>query len=300
VSRPELHWVVAETEAPALGDWLGRHAPEAVAALADGRVFVDGKRVTDPTSALAAGARVELFAARAENNELAVLARFEGLVVLDKPAGIATEPDHAGITNTVVARAAELLGVPRAEVHALSRLDVGVSGVVLLSLDTPSRRKVEALRAAGRVRRRYVAVASGVPEPASGVWNDSIGRARGQQRVIGGRDAESATTNYRSAATSGSASLLALEPVTGRTHQLRVHAAHARCPLYGDAMYGGPKRAVRPDGAVVTLRRIALHAAWLELPFSGGVRVESALPAELIELWEALGGSAVDGEAAVL
>jgi 23S rRNA-/tRNA-specific pseudouridylate synthase len=292
VSRPELSWVVAEGEARALGAWLEDHAPKSGAsALADGRVFVDGRRLGDADFQLSAGARVELFAARRSEGELGLLARFDGLVAVDKPAGMATEPDHAGIAASVVARAAELLGVERATVHAMSRLDVGVSGVVLLALDRTARKRVEALREAGRLRRRYVAVARATPSPPSGVWDAPIGRGCGSQRSAFGRDAERAETRYRVAAQAGSSSLLALEPVTGRTHQLRVHAAHAGCPLYGDATYGGPKHLTKPDGAVIALRRIALHAAWIELPFSGGVRVESALPAALHELWSALAGA---------
>jgi 23S rRNA-/tRNA-specific pseudouridylate synthase len=71
-----------------------------------------------------------------------------------------------------------------------------------------------------------------------------------------------------------------------------VHAAHAGCPLYGDSTYGGPKRVVRTDGSVLGLGRVALHAAWVELPLGGGVRVESPLPDPLLELWSALGGAA--------
>jgi len=300
VSRPELSWVVADGEPQGLGAWLERHAPEnGPSALADGRVFVDGKRLTDTAFTLSPGARVELYAARRSEGELSLLARFDGLVAVEKPAGMATEPDHAGIAASVVARAAELLAVERKDVHAMSRLDVGVSGVVLLALDRFARRRVEALREAGRLRRRYVAIASSVPSPASGVWDAPIGRGRGNLRSAFGRDPESARTGYRTAAQTGAASLLALEPVTGRTHQLRVHASHAGCPLYGDAAYGGRKRVTQPDGAVIALRRIALHAAWVELPFSGGVRIESALPAALEELWSALGGSA-DGLASAL
>ena len=299
MSRPALRWVVAEGETLALGVWLDRHAPGSQPSLGDGRVFVNGKRITDPGYPLEPGHCVELYAARVSDGEVRVLARFEGVVLVDKPAGLATEPDHAGIAASVVARAAELLDTPRAELHAMSRLDVGVSGVVLLTLDRGARRRIEALRDAGRVRRRYVAIGSGGPNPTSGVWDAPIGRGRGTLRSAFGRDAESATTRYRTAAQAGSASLLALEPVTGRTHQLRVHAAHAGCPLYGDPAYGGPKRLVQADGAVLTLRRIALHAAWVELPFLGGVRVESALPAALLELWSALGGAAEDGASAL-
>src|SRR6185437_8095413 len=82
-----------------------------------------------------------------------------------------------------------------------------------------------------------------------------------------------------------------LAPVTGRTHQLRVHAGHARAPLLGDRVYGGPTRLTLPSGRVLALDRIALHAARVTLPADIlDAPIDSPIPTALRDAWLALGG----------
>jgi 23S rRNA pseudouridine1911/1915/1917 synthase len=297
-SRPELtHFTV---EAVELRSLLERWGESATLALADGRVFVDGRRALEPALSLAVGARIEVYSAReTAHEELHVLGRWGGVAAIVKPPGVATEPDHSGIANTVVARAAEFFRLERGQVHACSRLDVGVSGVVLIALDAEARRAVASWREQGKLQRRYVALAIRVPSPESGIWRQPIGKARGSRRAVGGNDARPAETRYAAVASTPRGALLGLEPVTGRTHQLRVHASHAHSPLYGDPTYGGPRTMVRADGSVEALGRVALHAAWLRLPLEGGVRVEAPVPAELERLWTSLGGQASDFDLAL-
>jgi RluA family pseudouridine synthase len=279
------------------GRWVAPHATslaealaelDAGAALAEGRVFVGGRRARDAAERLEPGDRVDIYAARKTAAELEVLYRSEGLAVVDKPAGIATEPERRGSNQTVVALAARALGLALSEVHALSRLDVGVSGVVLLGLDAEARRHVTTLRAEGRVRRRYVALAAGTPTPSDGDIRDPILHVQGQVRRRTGSGGEAAETHYRVLGSAHGVSVLALEPLTGRTHQLRVHAAAREAPLLGDRTYGGPARLTLQSGSVQRLERVFLHAAWLEL--DQGARIESPLPDIFYELWAKLGG----------
>jgi 23S rRNA pseudouridine1911/1915/1917 synthase len=90
----------------------------------------------------------------------------------------------------------------------------------------------------------------------------------------------------------GGQALLDVAPMTGRTHQIRVHAAHAGVPLLGDRAYGGPPRITLPSGRVVEPGRIALHARRVVVPGEDGapISVTSPLPPELASLWSALGG----------
>jgi 23S rRNA-/tRNA-specific pseudouridylate synthase len=98
-------------------------------------------------------------------------------------------------------------------------------------------------------------------------------------------------------AEAASPALLAVEPVTGRKHQIRVHARLAGCPLLGDRAYGGPTRLLGRDGSVRRLERIALHAARVELHAARGIwRVQAPLPEELVDLWRQLGGRVEDFE----
>jgi 23S rRNA pseudouridine1911/1915/1917 synthase len=231
------------------------------------------------------------------NSPLCVVGEYRGLVFVDKPAGLQTEPD-ARQKDTLVTRIAAQLGLGCAEVHALSRLDTGVSGIVTLGLTTEARRLVTDWRAQGRFRRRYVALTTGEAQPASGVWSESIGRGAGNLRRVGGRNAEPARTHYAQIASSAllaqrapkQLQLLALSPHTGRTHQLRVHAAAHGLPLLGDRAYGGVSRLISETGSVKAVERVALHAAWVELPLSAPQRFEAAMPEELSLMWREWGG----------
>jgi 23S rRNA-/tRNA-specific pseudouridylate synthase len=239
---------------------------------------------------------------------LAILGEYQGLVFVDKPAGLQTEPD-ARTTDTLVSRVASQLGEPVARVHALSRLDTGVSGVVTLGLTPDSRRLVQEWRERGTFVRRYLALASGPASLTSGVWgawSDSIGRGAGSLRTVGGRNPEAAHTDYaliesspsQARATPSALHLLALGPRTGRTHQLRVHCAAHGLPLLGDRAYGGASRLISHSGAVAALDRIALHAAWVELPLREPRRIAAPTPAFLLDIWADFSGSAGAFEAA--
>ncbi len=229
--------------------------------------------------------------------ELAVLGELRGLLFVDKPAGLQTEPDRSH-PDTLVSRIATQLGLPISQIHALSRLDTGVSGVVTLGLTREARRLATELRDNGQFRRRYLALATGHPTDRAGAWLESIGRASGSLRRVGGRNPELARTDFALIASSPIGKggtpqqlhLLALAPRTGRTHQLRVHAAAHGLPLLGDRAYGGVVRLISVAGSVSSVERIALHAAWVELPLPEPRRIEAAIPPELSEVWRAFGG----------
>ena len=228
---------------------------------------------------------------------LVILGEYRGLVFADKPAGLQTEPD-ARTSDTLVSRLAAQMGEPVARFHALSRLDTGVSGVVTLGLTSDARRMVQQWRERGHFERRYVALASGHPDSSAGAWRESIGRGAGSLRVVAGRNAELAHTDYavvastelRERATPKRVHLLALAPRTGRTHQLRVHCAAHALPLLGDRAYGGAARLILASGAVTALDRIALHAAWVELPLPQPLRMEALTPPWLLDIWREFQG----------
>jgi 23S rRNA pseudouridine955/2504/2580 synthase/23S rRNA pseudouridine1911/1915/1917 synthase len=288
--------VLPEGASEELGALVGRLGTAADGALVAGRVFVDGRRTTEPHTVVAAGSAVEVHAGRELALGVEILAEHRGLVFASKPAGMATEPDHAGIEGSLVAQVATLLGTARTGLHALSRLDVGVSGVVTLARDAEARRFVTELREKGRFGRRYIALAPRAPEPSAGEWAQPVeGRdactryavvARGKPAYLPSRSAKRDAVEP---------ALLALSPVTGRTHQLRVHAAQAGAPLLGDTAHGGPTRLLLPSGSVCGLERVSLHAAWVELDNAGErLRVAAPLPSDLVELWQTLGGAPDD------
>jgi 23S rRNA-/tRNA-specific pseudouridylate synthase len=295
MSVPELRWVV-EGEALALAPLLERMGPGIAAALAEGRVFIDGKRAREPAELVAAGSVVEVFRARPAASEVVILGERPGLVAAYKPALLPTEPDQHGSRLTLLREAARLLGCAVTELHAVSRLDVGVSGVALLARSRGEQRLAPALSH----ERRYLAITQKCPAPPGGVWTSSIERR--------GRGAQSAETRYTVLARGAAdaiaetrehgklePALVSLEPVTGRMHQLRIHAERAGASIFGDRVYGGVTRLSRKDGAVMELSRIALHAVSLSVPAQGGdFRVSAPVPAELVELWRTLGGRVED------
>ncbi|MBC7173479.1 MAG: RluA family pseudouridine synthase, partial [Polyangiaceae bacterium] len=155
-------------------------------------------------------------------------------------------------------------------------------------------------RRQGTYSRLYLALASVAPDASEGRWDWPIARHPREKRlrIAGeGRDAQVAETDFRVHARCAGAVLLHLFPRTGRTHQLRVHAARAGAPLLGDTAYGGARRAVLPDGRVRTAERVMLHCARIVLPHprSGELReFRSPVPEDFERLWVGLGGAAED------
>jgi 23S rRNA pseudouridine1911/1915/1917 synthase len=267
-SRRRQRWIVAD-EGRTLGELAERGA------LRDGRVFVDGRRQTDPDARLAAGSSIDVYPARVSDEPVRILGERGGWIAAYKPAAIASEPDRQGARGSLLHEVADRIGCTPGELHAASRLDVGVSGVTLI-VRKPAQAPAES-------HRRYVAIAAQAPSPERGNWSAAI-EARGRPRA--------ASTRYAvlSRVESGAA-LLVLEPVTGRAHQLRIHAARAGAPLLGDRAHGHAARLVLASGQVIELERILLHALRLRVD---DWEIVAPVPERLLEVWSAVGGAVGD------
>lgn len=224
---------------------------------------------------------------------ITVLHRDEHLLVVAKPTGIPTTTP--GEANCLVSAVRALdPSAPRS--HPTSRLDAEVSGVVVFARTRAATELLLKARRLGRYRRLYLGIAAATPAPTQGIWSLAIGidprdpRRRVPTDDASGRPAE---TTYRVAASCHGASLLHLRPQTGRTHQLRVHAAAAGAPLLGDVHYGGPRKFVRTDGRVVLARRVMLHCAVVHIPTPGGSELElrAPIPADFEAAFFAVGGT---------
>jgi 23S rRNA-/tRNA-specific pseudouridylate synthase len=297
-----MRWIVRPGDGHTVREVLTRAGADCDAVNA-GRVFVGTRRVRRANEPVHAGDVVQV-AVPAANEERAatLLWNARDFVAADKPAGIPTIPDHAGSAHALIAAVARALGVDATLLHATSRLDRDVSGVVVFARTKGAADRFARARAEGTYERRYVALVGKAPGPARGMWDVPIGRARDPRlRMAKGRDPVDARTRYEVAALAprGEA-MLAVAPVTGRTHQIRVHSAHAGAPLLGDRAYGGPSRVTLPAGRVLEPGRIALHAARVVVPGEDGVPVllASPVPAELQFLWSALGGDPAAWEVA--
>lgn len=287
-ARARKRWVVREGDGATVGDILRRAAPNDRDAISDGRVFAGRRRVASAEEPVRSGDEVTIADPIDADESVTVLARGEGWVAIDKPAGLPTIPDQAGAAHALLARAARALSLDPSRLHPTSRLDRDVSGVVVFALDPAAADRLRLLREQHRYARRYLAIAARRPSADAGSWAVPIGRAKNpHHRAANGLDPVPALTHYAVAGDAPPFALLALSPVTGRTHQLRVHASHAGAPLLGDRAYGAPPRLTLPTGRVLSFDRIALHAARVTL---GDVVIESPLPAPLRAVWVALGG----------
>ncbi|MCK6536012.1 MAG: pseudouridine synthase [Polyangiaceae bacterium] len=258
-------------------------------AVIEGRVWVERQRVTDPQQVLAPGVAIEVHAARPGTEHARVVAEQGGLVVAYKPAALPSEPDRSGHAS-LVGEIAQILGV--AQVHAVSRLDVGVSGLVLLSVGHVAHQHATALGDRGGIARRYVAIAERAPAAAALVAPVDGRPAQTRAAVVA-----TAPAHHLPRGGSVSPVLLRLDPVTGRKHQLRVHAG----PLLGDRAHGGVRRLTRADGAVIEVPRVMLHAARVEIADPGAEPwiVTEPVAEDLVQVWCAVGGSATDVDRAV-
>ena len=218
---------------------------------------------------------------------LNVLYHDADIAVVEKPSGrpVHPSPGHGtgALTDELVRRFPQMRGVGSAErPGVVHRLDVETSGVMVFAL---SQRAYLKLRAAfeshAHVRKTYLAVTCGAPKGRAGtVTEPLVKRADGKRMKVvppGTPGAQSAVTHWRVLARSGALALVEFVIETGRTHQIRVHAAALGHPIAGDALYGAPPGRRAPG-------RLLLHAVRLEFahPVTGrAMSFESPVPPEL-------------------
>ncbi len=258
-----------------------------------GGVHVDGRRVRTAGLRLTAGRRIEIHRDRGSLKPFRLQSRHvlfqdRHIIVLDKPAGIDTQPTPARYKGTVY----EALQVwlkrdrgfgRRLEIGMAQRLDRDTSGVIIFSIHPRSHKSISAQMQTRTAKKTYLALVEGAPEPAVGSYSSNIVRDRrsGLMKSVesGGKYA---LTHYRVIQTRAQpeiVSLVELELITGRTHQIRLHLAEAGYPLLGDARYGG-----RSSLGEVTFARHCLHSRRLEIehPQSGEpMSFSAALPADM-------------------
>ena len=170
--------------------------------------------------------------------QLSILYEDEALLAVDKPQGMLVHPSFSRQTGTLANR---LLGYydrtgQACAVHPVSRLDRDTFGVVLLAKNAHAH----ALLIAAEKHKTYHAAVRGVPQPPEGMIDVPIARLSPESLLRCVRaDGQPARSAYRTLRTEHGISLLELQPLTGRTHQLRVHCAWLGCPILGDPQYGG-------------------------------------------------------------
>ena len=183
------------------------------------------------------------------------------VLIIDKPAGLAVHPGPKGGPNLEDLLDGLRFGLPRRPELA-HRLDRDTSGCLVLGRHRRALRRLGRLFAAGRVDKTYWAVVEGAPPEAEGRIDLPLGRrnrARGWWMKVD-PDGLPSITDYRVRGGTKDRTWLELRPLTGRTHQLRVHLAALGCPVLGDPIYG-PARATEREGPP-----LHLHARAIALP----------------------------------
>lgn len=268
--------------------------------ISEGRLTLSGRPVRS-SQPLAAGAVLELDIPDAPPSapqpepalDLTVVYEDDDLLIVDKPAGMVVHPSPGHATGTLVNA---LLARPGGygmtagseRPGIVHRLDRATSGLLLVARNDRAQAWLTEQLRARRIKKTYLGLVWGAPPAATGRIEAPIGRDRAQRtRMAVVPDGRPSVTGYRVRERFPGWTLLELDLVTGRTHQLRVHLASIGHPLAGDPAYAsGPARR-GPEG----LGRLFLHAWRLELAAPSGeghIRVSAPLPAALDAVLERL------------
>ena len=196
----------------------------------------------------------------AEDGPLTVLYEDECLIAVDKPQGVIVHPTFSRQTGTL---ANLLLGYYRrtgqnCAVHVLTRLDRDTMGVVIFAKNAWAHWLLMEELDAGRIEKTYEALTLGGPEADSGLIDLPIAKRPNPSllRCVS-PDGKPSQTRYR-VLERGAVCRLELKPLTGRTHQLRVHCAHEGFPILGDPQYGGEAARQGFAGQQLIAKRICL------------------------------------------
>ena len=265
----------------------------------DGSVLVDGQPAHKTGQAVEAGMLVEIHlpppqpaALEPEPIPLDVVFEDDDLLVVSKPAGMVVHPSAGHSTGTLVnaalAHAPDMAGIG-GEIRpgVVHRLDKDTSGLILMAKNDRTHRFLQKQFRDRTVEKVYLALVDGRPATPKGIVDAAIGRDnhnRKRMSVVTPNRGREAVTEYRTVEMFADHTLLEAHPVTGRTHQIRVHLAFIGCPVAGDTVYGHKKRTLK-------IKRHFLHAARIRvrLPDEETDRTfEAPLPPNLANLLDDL------------
>lgn len=301
-------WLSLKVPASAAGDRADRFVADASGLsrsyvqrlIGAGHLTADGLPLR-ASSALEAGTQLELDVPevapvehRHEAGPLHVVYEDADLVIVDKPAGLVTHPapghPNGTLVDALLARGSEALGslAGKHRPGIVHRLDRDTSGLLLVARHDAAQAYLQAALKARRVKKSYLALVHGSVAAQLGRIEAPIGRdPRHRTRMAVVPDGRPSVTGYRVRERFARWTLLELDLITGRTHQIRVHLASIGHPLAGDPLYGTGLSRRGPEN----LERLFLHAWKLELAAPDGdrmIRAEAPLPEVLERVLDAL------------
>ena len=251
------------------------------------KVLVNGKAAYRDTG-LKNGDTVEINMAEEMNSdilpealELSIIYEDASLLAVNKPPYMLVHPTPNHPRGTLLNAVAYYFREKgeQSSLRLLNRLDMNTSGVVVIPKSASVHSKLEEMMQGGSIRKFYNAVTEGVVKPESGRIEEPIGTDDNDpiRRKVRS-DGQPSVTIYDTLKSTGTHSLIRLELLTGRTHQIRVHLAYLGHPIIGDELYGTVSDCIG---------RQALHASDMELPHpcgTGILKLHAELPADFRKL----------------
>ncbi len=310
---PELRQIAEDDDGIRLDRWFRRHYPALTHArleklLRKGEVRLDGKRAKSSDRVIA-GQNMRLPpqvlhdkteprpkqaqpVKTARKLEDMILYMDKHLFVLNKPPGLATQ-GGSGLKEHVDGMLDQITYEKPSRPKLVHRLDRDTSGVLLIARTAQAAAGLSVELARRDASKIYWALVKGVPKEKHGLIKGALAKegVRGQnERMVVSEedDAKFALTEYAVIGQAGSEyAWVAAKPVTGRTHQIRVHLASIGTPIVGDFKYGGTD--TRGKGAIAD--KLHLHARSIDLQRPDGERLQvtAPLPPHMVKSWELLG-----------
>ena len=258
----------------------------------EGRVRVDGEPAKKYGQALVPGQMITVIIPEEHASELIpedipldILYEDDQSIVINKPAGMVVHPaaghDSGTLVHAVLAHCDDLKGfggeIRPGVVH---RLDRDTSGIIVMAKNEKAHIFLQEQFKERSINKRYLALVDGAPPTPSGRVEAPIGRdpiRRQQMAILTPDKGREAVTEYRTLKSYAKHTLIEAHPLTGRTHQIRVHMAFLKCPIVGDVLYGRRKQSIPLD-------RHFLHAYRLTILLPGHqepMTFEAPLPDEL-------------------
>jgi 23S rRNA pseudouridine1911/1915/1917 synthase len=243
----------------------------------NGMVLVNGSPQRKPSQTIEQGDIVQVtippLAAvdlQPEDIPLDILFENSDLLVVNKPAGMVVHPaaghDRGTLVHAVLAHAPDLQGISgEMRPGVVHRLDKNTSGLILMAKNDAAHHWLQEQFRQRKVKKTYLALVDGKPPTPTGKIEAGIGRDashRKQMSITPPGKGREAASEYLTLESFSKHTLLEVHPVTGRTHQIRLHLAFIGCPVAGDTIYGHKHPSV-------PIKRHFLHAARLSICLPG-------------------------------
>jgi len=265
----------------------------------DGFVQVNQKVVSKTGFTVESGMAIEVhlpavqpIEVEAEAIPLKVIFDHPDVIVIDKPAGLVVHPaaghESGTLVNAVMGLVPDLQGIGgELRPGIVHRLDKDTSGLILIAKNERAHRFLQDQFRLRQVKKVYLALVDGKPPTPNGRIEASIGRDpahRKKMAIVPDVKGRESVTEYFTRESFSEHTLIEAHPLTGRTHQIRLHLAFIGCPIAGDTVYGRRK-------VSLPLNRHFLHAAQLTIRLPGEKQprtFESPLPPELEQILQQL------------